>query len=220
MLLNELSEREPQVEVIVASLSPAEERGRFTIQGDPRLAWMPGGDALLGVLPDGKARSWAIPAGTAGPEVQLPAHIETLAYSPDGAWIAAGTEEGWVELLSASFEVLGRLGPEVGAVDTLAWSPDGKLLAAAGSDDAVALWDVPGRRLIARLRGSHGHPGPLAFAPDGHTLATGFPDGTVRLWDLTGAAIRGEDALSAWLQRLGLRWTDAALEPDPGWGAG
>jgi WD40 repeat protein len=47
----------------------------------------------------------------------------------------------------------------------------------------VVLWDVPGRRERARLKGHRSTVWSLAFSPDGRTLATGSYDYTARLWE-------------------------------------
>jgi WD40 repeat protein len=56
----------------------------------------------------------------------------------------------------------------------VAFSPDGKLLASANiaGNDAIRLWDVPGRKLKRELLlGKESFVRSLAFSPDGKTLA-------------------------------------------------
>jgi WD40 repeat protein len=65
------------------------------------------------------------------------------------------------------------------------FSPDGKTLAAGGSDHAIRLWDVVGRKNVLTLRGPSAPAVCLAFAPDGRTLAALHGDGSLHLWDVT-----------------------------------
>jgi hypothetical protein len=138
--------------------------------------------------------------------------IESVAFSPGGALIAAGDLLGDVHLREVrggrEWSVLRVPGLEkdgsAGSCTFVAFAPNGKILAAAGLyDGTVRLWDVASGRLHATLevfpvakdsRLMH-HVQSLAFAPDGKTLATAGHGPEVRLWDVaTGrllAALRG-----------------------------
>jgi WD40 repeat protein/DNA-binding SARP family transcriptional activator/tRNA A-37 threonylcarbamoyl transferase component Bud32 len=105
-----------------------------------------------------------------------------LAFSPDGARLAAGGLSGdSVLVLDATTGRQTRAFPGQPAVD-LAFSPDGARLATTGLDGAVRLWDSQtGARLGTVTQAGvavHG----VAFSPDGRRLATSGPLGTVQLW--------------------------------------
>lgn len=71
---------------------------------------------------------------------------------------------------------------------SIAFSPDGRLLlmvdrAFTGSD-ALRVFDVESRRVIANFDSGQGRPRCFAFSPDGTRLVTGMDDGTALVGDL------------------------------------
>jgi WD40 repeat protein len=65
-----------------------------------------------------------------------------LAWSPDGALLAAASAAGGVKLLDAATgSVRHTLAGHADGANCLAWSPDGRLLATGGQDGCVRLWD-------------------------------------------------------------------------------
>ena len=76
----------------------------------------------------------------------------SLALSPDGVLLAAGTNSGRVLVLRAqSGEALWQAEGHTDRVEALAWSPDGTLLASGAADSTVCLWDAESGRGIRVL---------------------------------------------------------------------
>lgn len=115
--------------------------------------------------------------------------ITSLAFSPDGRSLAAGSYEGariWDTITGREMRILGtesRLNKnDVNAARAVALSPDGRWLAVGNEDHLVSLWDV---KTGERLRDLQAHTQPVrsvAFSPDGHRLASGS-DG-IQLWKI------------------------------------
>ncbi|MFC0433820.1 hypothetical protein [Kutzneria buriramensis] len=124
----------------------------------------------------------------------LAGNVWTVAYSPNGRYLAAGGEDEKVRI----WDVSGAQ-PRVAAdltgygqdVNILAFSPDGRLLATGSDDNTVRLWNVvdPGHpQEIAHAKGHTGGVDGLSFSRDGRLMATGSDDQTARLWDLSNPA--------------------------------
>jgi WD40 repeat protein len=78
-----------------------------------------------------------------------PQTTSILAYSPDGAVLAAGGPTGEVALFDvATCKKIGTVAGHRGQVQALTFSPDGSLLASGGNDTTVLVWDAA--RLIKR----------------------------------------------------------------------
>jgi WD40 repeat protein len=121
--------------------------------------------------------------------------VTTLAFSPDGANLAAGGTLGiirvwetssWKEAWSTQAHKA-TMWP-VAALWSLQFSPDSRMLASASNDNTVGLWlpdsSKPGQ--FARHYQLSGHTSEVtdvAFSPDSSSLASASMDKTVVIWD-------------------------------------
>jgi WD40 repeat protein len=134
-------------------------------------------------------------AALANPVTGPASAVLSVAFSPDGRTLAAGTYDDKVWLWNVTSPghptPIGQplTGP-TSTVDSVAFSPDGRTLAAASdSDYKVWLWNVtsPGHPtpIGQPLTGPAGAVLSVAFSPDSRTLAAGTYDDKVWLWNVT-----------------------------------
>lgn len=150
------------------------------------------------------------------------------AFSPDRRHVAfPEAETGTVWVMAVEDGSVVALKDHRETVRAVAWSPDGRL--ATGGDDGTGLvWDVPQRRVLARLVGHEGRIDTVRWSGDGTRIATHGHDRTSRLWDVaTGLELTrvhdqraGGKPVSvdargrmAWLGRRGSVWVAAGSEP-------
>lgn len=113
----------------------------------------------------------------------FPDWVTSVAFSPDGRLLAAGSYEQ-VALWDVAEQQRGEPLPAAsGFARSVAFSPDGSLLAVGGYR-GVALWDIESRELVRELEGHRGYVLDLCFSADGAWLAAAGEDRTARLWDV------------------------------------
>jgi WD40 repeat protein len=192
----------PSDGALVASLSHPKTRP-FDGNEVDSLAVSPDGRLLAAGAGDGRVSLWRLSdrlevgvldpvAGvrSAASSTMNPRAVGAVAFSPDGATLAAGSNDGKIRLWRvADGTIQATLVGRQTRVGSVAFSPDGRFLAAGARDDQVApssadgtvrLWRLddgaPLRTIVARSVHL------VAFSPDGRLLATG--GGAFRLWAL------------------------------------
>ncbi|MBI5491200.1 MAG: PD40 domain-containing protein [Deltaproteobacteria bacterium] len=173
--------------------------------GDQRLALA--GAAAIAFSPDGRrlaaAHSWKTAkllmfettSGEVVWEKDLGRTIGSLAYSPDGRWLAVGIKN--MQSPSAIALLDGETGDEIRSLEghtdgiwDLAFSADGSRLASTAIDDAIRVWDPSGGGELLRVAEGVGAAA-VAFSPDGLTLAAaGGRQHWVHAWDAATGAER------------------------------
>jgi WD40 repeat protein len=164
---------------------------RVALTGHTRLVeavtFSPDGQALASCGFDHTVRLWDAARlddeQLAEPEVlSHPSVIYTTAFSSDGLRLAAAGDR--TVTIWARKPTYHREEERSGETyHSLAFSPDGRTLALAAEDGTIRLWEIPGARERAVIRGHSDIVRSVAFSPDGTVLASGGQDGRVVLWD-------------------------------------
>ena len=110
----------------------------------------------------------------------------SLAVSPDGRWLTAGTWLGNIDVWDVeSGQKLPQLRGHTAMVTAVDFSPDGSLLASASRDGTTRLWDVEKSQWLATVVSRPAGAARVRFFPDGRRLAIGYEDGEVEIRDLS-----------------------------------
>jgi len=183
---------------------------RGHIGGIHAVALAPNGKTLAsaGVL-DSQVRLWDVEARKEQATLQqgTGANVYCVAFSPDGKFLASGSNDKTIRLWEVATGKAQATLPNTVSIYAVAFSPDGKTLASAGGFQPLAevsfqhfneipkeldfkefgevkLWDLTTGKARVFFRGDAGRINSVAFSANGKILASGGRDGAVRLWEV------------------------------------
>ena len=173
---SEIQRLAPLEKAVAQSFQPAEGRVVYA-QEVTCLALSDDEERLAGGHADGTVRLWDLEQGEAGRPYKHRSFVRSVAFSPDGSCLAAGTQAGEVLLWQRPGNRLDLDGPSsvfgpFGAgIPSLAFSPDGTTLAGVSGDRMVIIGDFAS----GRARTVDG---------EGDARAMAGPRSTCRFWAL------------------------------------
>jgi WD40 repeat protein len=164
------------------------------------VAWSPDGQYIvtydLGSVPivgvwhvETGAQLHAMEPAPPGPEASralAKTHRVDVAWSPDGAYVAATAGHAVRIFHAESGAAIRSLVGHANIVRTVSYSPDGLFIATAGDDQTVRLWRAATGEPAAVLLG---HTSPVSFVAwsgDSARLAAAAEDSTTLVWAIAG----------------------------------
>ena len=180
----------------------------------PLVAHGPGGKMLAVNGQDGIALWKSSAKGNPAKIMTLKgaAHVQSLAFYPDGTRFAAGSRNGSITIWSlADGKLQQGIRGTAGAVSSLAVHPNGALLLSGHPDGKVRMWRLPEGQAGQTLT-THGGIGTkmnIKITPNGALAVTSGGDGRLmKLWNMPDGAAGGT------LPFLGDRVTEMDLSQD------
>jgi len=134
--------------------------------------------------------------------------VKALGYSPDGALLAMGCDDGSLRIWSFAKEKLTvRIDAHSEGVTGLAFSPDGLHVATTGQDREVRIWRADSGAQVTALTTDDDRLSAVAYSPKGGLLAACGKVATV--WGLADGKV-----LHVYKDDLAFRIPDVAFSPD------
>jgi WD40 repeat protein len=169
-------------------------------QGPAALAWSPDSTKLAtGSCHGGRMESYDIQvweAVTGQKLVSFACHTEPIravAWSPDGAWIVSGGDDGTLQVIDARImqqycPLTREIRYEHQQVMVLSWSPDGTRIAIGLSNGTVVVRSAALDQVFLSYRCHYASIKRVAWSPDGCQIASVADDHTAKIWSALDAS--------------------------------
>jgi WD40 repeat protein len=161
------------------------------------VSFSPDGTKLATVGGDGALKVWSLTDAGAlgptplakfdGPSGPTASPLSTVAFGPDGRFVAAAGADGVVRVWDVQLKAEVRgLRAHTDWVTCVAFAPDGRFVAsvAAEKDNSLRVFEMPALESAGAAGGHMLAVNAVAVSPDGKLAATAATDQTIKIWDI------------------------------------
>lgn len=150
---------------------------------------------MAGATKGGKVKLWDATGETVKAELpksgeSSPGEITSIAFSPDGTWLVAGTADTNLILWNVETRERKVLRGHTGRVNSVAFASDGKTIISGAEDGTAKFWDAQSTTGAPQRSVPLDGPVKAVAASSDGTLAAATDKGTVKRWDTGGSAKR------------------------------
>jgi WD40 repeat protein len=172
----------------ISGLSFAPDGKRFATSGGDGAVHIWGLDPADAVKSQGPDSHWPVAKVQVSSKLHGQPGVMSLAVTPDGSLLAAGTYQKIKLFQLPSGTDRGELPGHDSWVMKLAFSRDGKRLASSASDGTNIVWDISiAAKELGVLERPYVTTWPIAFTPDGSSLLVTWRDNFIYSWDFMSA---------------------------------
>ncbi len=119
-----------------------------------------------------------------------PSSMYTVAWSPNGTWIASAGDGGTIQVwASSSKSLLNEFNGGSAKVYSVAWSPNGSRLASGHSDGSVQVWDISSGNRVFYQKGHSKNVNSVSWSSDGAYVVSGSGDSTAKVWNISANSL-------------------------------
>lgn len=116
--------------------------------------------------------------------------VHSVAYSPDGQWIMAGTADGELRTWrSSDYQPDVIFAAHMGSMRSIVFFPDGEHFVTSGDDYTVRIWRDRTGQMLHVLHGHTGWVRTVAISRDGQLIASGGMDDRICIWRAADGAL-------------------------------
>jgi WD40 repeat protein len=154
------------------------------------IALHPEGEAVVTAMQENALHGWALPDGKHMRMSGYPGKTESMAYTPNGRWLATSGADAMVLWPFFGGGPMGKAPMELAGGDgvvctQVACHPKQDLVAGGFADGLVVIADPGSSRVIPVAPPQHGPVSTLAWSPEGTHLAIGTETGFAAIVDFT-----------------------------------
>ena len=118
------------------------------------------------------------------------ARVNSVAWSPDGRYIASASDDKLVLICdSTNGKTVLTYNGHKDSINALAWSKDGQFIASASADKTVQVWEALTGKLVTTYKGHSAAVNSVSWSLNGQFIASGSEDRSVQAWSVAGGDI-------------------------------